>query len=266
LNYIIIFFISILTSAASATAGLGGGLLLIPFIVLVFGIPVKHVAGTMLFAMIPYTAVATIKNVRNGYVNFKIGLTMEIGSMAGVLAGAYFSETLPDYILKLIFLTIAIYLLFSLKLRNDSPYNYIARGFKIINFIPPFIRCETTQESRCSIPSLISVGIVAGFFAGLLGIGGGFLKTPVLIVGVTLPPKIAVGTAIFMILITSSIGSIEHFYLNHIIFSIALVITAGMVIGAYIGSSILKKLPEQKIRTFLFIMIAISAVLLFFRT
>ncbi len=219
----------------------------------------------MLIAMIPYTAVATLKNVRNGYVNFKIGLTMEIGSVAGVLAGAYFSETLPDFILKILFLSIAVYLLFSLKIPNSSPYNYIARGFNKINFIPPYISCETAPGSRCSIPSLIGVGAVAGFFAGMLGIGGGFLKTPVLIVGVTLPPKVAVGTAIFMILITSSVGTMEHFHLNHIIFSIALVITAGMVIGAYIGSSVLKQLPEQRIRKFLFIMIAVSAVLLFFR-
>ena len=193
MEYFLIAIIAIVTSAASACVGLGGGLLLIPFLILLFNMPVKIVAGTMLFAMVPYTTVATIQNLRNGYVNLRIGLVMEIGAVIGVLIGAYFTNLIPNFFLKIIFVLIVFYLMLTLRIPTDSPYNFIARGFNKINFIPPFIFCKTAKDSRCSIPSLIVLGIIAGYFSGLLGIGGGFLNTPVLIVGVLLAPKVAVG-------------------------------------------------------------------------
>jgi uncharacterized membrane protein YfcA len=265
LDYLLIFLISIFTSAASATVGLGGGILLIPFIILIFALPVKYVAGTMLLAMVPYTAIATIRNLKNGYVNFKIGLIMEIGSIAGVLLGAHFSAIIPNVILKIVFILIVIYLLFTLKIPKDSPYNYIARGFSRMNIIPPYIFCQGTTITRCSSPALIFVGIVAGIFSGMLGIGGGFLKTPVLLVGLHLPPKEAVGTALFMIMITAFFGAAEHIYLHHINYQIALIISCGMMIGAYIGTTVLKKSPEEQIKQYIFIVMLVAGILALFR-
>jgi uncharacterized membrane protein YfcA len=265
LDYIIIFIISVITSAASACVGLGRGLLLIPFLILIFDMPVKIVAGTMLFAMVPYTAVATIRNVKNGYVNFRIGMVMEVGAIVGVLAGAYFSSLFPNLVLKIIFMSIVFYLMVTLRIPADSPYNFIARGFNRLNFIPPFISCKTAKGSRCSIPSLMALGIVAGYFSGLLGIGGGFLNTPVLIVGVLLAPKVAVGTSLFMILLTSLFGAAEHAWLNHIDYVTGSIIAVSMMIGAYLGTHLLKNLPEDKIKLYLFIALFIAGLLTFIR-
>jgi uncharacterized membrane protein YfcA len=264
-NYLLIFLISIFTSAVSATVGLGGGILLIPFIILIFALPVKYVAGTMLLAMIPYTAIATIRNLKNGYVNFKIGLIMEIGSVCGVLLGAHFSAIIPNFILKIVFILIVLYLMLTMKIPGDSPYNYIARGFNHIAVIPPYIHCQGTTIARCSSPALIFVGMMAGIFSGMLGVGGGFLKTPVLLVGLNLPPKVAVGTALFMIMITAIFGTAEHIYLHHINYQIALIITCGMMIGAYIGTTVLKKSPEEQIKQYIFIAMLVAGILTLFR-
>ena len=153
----------------------------------------------------------------------------------------------------------------TLRIPTNSSYNFIARGFNRINFIPPFISCRTAKGSKCSIPSLIYLGCIAGFFSGLLGIGGGFLYTPVLIVGVLLPAKVAVGTSLFMILITALFGAAEHAILGHIQYDIAIAITIGMMLGAYIGTHILKNLPEDKIKTFIFIAMFVAGILTFFR-
>jgi uncharacterized membrane protein YfcA len=265
LNQILIFIIAILTAAASATVGLGGGLLLIPFIILIFDLPVKYVAGTMLLAMVPYTAVATFRNLKNGYINFKIGLTMEIGSVSGVLLGAHFSEVFPDILLKSLFILIVVYLMFTLQIPQDSPHNYVARGFGLLNRIPPFISCGMKEKRNCSILALIFIGLIAGFFSGLLGIGGGFLKTPVLIGGVLLPPKQAVGTALFMILITALFGAGQHAYLGHIHYPVALFISLGMIVGAYIGTTILKKTADTRIKQYIFAAMLVAGILTLFR-
>ncbi len=265
LSYLLIFLISVMTSVASATVGLGGGLLLIPFIVLIFDLPLKVIAGTMLLAMIPYAGVATLRNLKNKYINFKIGFIIEIGSVGGVFTGAYFSGLFPDLILKILFLLVASYLMLTLKIPVDSPYNYISRGFNAFNFIPPFITCRMYSEHRCSIPLLTTVGMIAGFFSGLLGIGGGFMNTPILIVAVGLPPKVAVGTSLFMILITALFGSIEHAYLDHIHFTLAAVIAVGMTIGAYTGTFILEKVEEHKIKKYLLMTMFAATILTLFR-
>ncbi|OGB63296.1 MAG: hypothetical protein A2Y94_15210 [Caldithrix sp. RBG_13_44_9] len=265
MDYLLIFLLSIITSAASATVGLGGGLLLIPFIVIIFDLPLRYVAGTMLLAMIPYAGVATIRNLKNRYINFKIGLTMEFGSIPGVFLGAYFSSLFPDLMLKILFLSVAAYLMLTLQIPANSPYNYVSRGFNKFNFIPPFITCRMYSDNRCSIPLLTMVGIIAGFFSGLLGIGGGFVNTPILIVAVGLPPKLAVGTSLFMILITAFFGTVEHAYLSHIHYELSLIIAVGMTIGAYAGAVILEKVPEEKIKKYLFIAMFVAGVLTFFR-
>jgi uncharacterized membrane protein YfcA len=265
LNYFLLLLIAIITSAASAMVGLGGGLMLIPFIILIFGLPFKYIAGTMLFAMVPFTAVATIRNMRNGYVNFKMGLLMEIGSIAGVLIGANFTEIVPNLILKTFFLLIVAYLMFTLRIPIDSSYNYIAKGFNKINFVPPYIKCQSENTVHCSIPALILVGFIAGYFSGMLGIGGGFLKTPVLIVGLMLPAKVAVGTALFMIMITALFGTIGHAILGHIDYPLAILIAIGMIIGAYIGTGIFKKISEERIKTYIIVVMMIAAILTFFR-
>ncbi|HFE64559.1 MAG TPA: sulfite exporter TauE/SafE family protein [Caldithrix sp.] len=265
MNYILIFFISILTATASAMVGLGGGLLLIPFIVLIFGFPLKIVAGTMLFAMVPYTIVATRQNLKSGYVNFRIGLTMEAGSVLGVITGANVSAFLPDLLLKTVFILVIVYLMLTLQIPKDSSYNYVARLFSLFNRLPPFMKKCRFSEERLSLTALILTGFLAGFFSGMLGIGGGFLKTPVLIVGVGLPAKTAVGTALFMIFITASTGTITHAFLGHIHYQLGIVIILGMIIGAYLGSKILKSQPDQRVKKYIFIAMLLAGIMTLFR-
>ncbi len=266
LSYLWIFLIAIAASTVSALVGLGGGILMIPFLILIFGLPVKYVAGTMLFAMVPYTIVATARNLKQGYVNFKIGLIMESGSVIGVFSGAQFSTILPDIALKILFISVVLYLMLTLQIPNDSPYNYVARIFKRLNHIPPKIDCTSSSGvKRLSVPALMIIGFAAGIFSGLLGIGGGFLKTPVLIVGVMLAPKIAVATALFMILITATFGTITHAFLGHIYYPLAMTVAGGMMIGAYFGTSIFKVIPDRKVKQYIFIAMIIAGVFTFFR-
>jgi uncharacterized membrane protein YfcA len=112
---------------------------------------------------------------------------------------------------------------------------------------------------------LVLLGIIAGYFSGLLGIGGGFLNTPVLIVGVLLAPKVAVGTSLFMILLTSIFGAGEHALFGHIDYAMGSIIAVSMMVGAYLGTKLLKNLPEDKIKLFLFIALFIAGILTLFR-
>lgn len=265
LSYFILFGLALIFSTLSSLAGLGGGLFLIPVLILLFDLPVKFVAGTMLLAMVPYTLVATLRNMRSGLVNFRIGLIMEIGSVAGVLTGARFSDFFPDLVLKIFFFCVAFYMLYSLHAGEKDGRNWVGAAFRKINRIPPFIEEKNLKEPAISIPALVVTGGVAGVFSGMLGIGGGFLNVPTLMIGVGLPSKAAVSTSLFMIIITASFGSASHIALGHVNFLLAGIVAGGMIFGAFFGTGLLKRLPEARIRKIIEAVLAAAAILILFR-
>jgi len=264
-NYILIFLLSVIFSTLSAISGLGGGIFIIPFLILIFHLPVKFVAGTMLLAMIPYAGVASVRNLRVGYVNYKIALFLEVGAIGGVTFGSQYSAVLPDLLLKLLFIFVVFYLLITLQLGSYTRINLVAISFLWLNRFPPHFKSSISTAPRIGVPGLVIVGFVAGLFSGLLGVGGGFLITPTLILGLNLPSKIAVGTSIFMIFLTAIVGAATHVSLGHVNYLLAGVVAAGMVLGAYSGSGFLKILPEKTVRLIITIVLSVAGILIFFR-
>jgi hypothetical protein len=264
LHLIILAVLAVLLSTISAISGFGGGIFLIPLIILLFKLPLKYVAGTMLLAMVPFTAVATFRNIQNIYVNFKIGLFLQSGAILGVLIGSHYSAILPNFVLKIIFVSIILYLIISITVKDKSEFNLAAQLFNLLNKLPPHITIINLPDKRISPSALIILGILAGFFSGLLGIGGGFMIVPLFILGMKLPPKIAVGTSLFMVLITSSVGAIRHAILNHIQYHLAFVLALSMIVGATIGTTLLKRISEkglQKVILYILIVAAIGVLL-----
>jgi uncharacterized membrane protein YfcA len=261
----LLFFITIIfLSIISALAGLGGGIFLIPLLILAFNMPVKFVAGTMLFAMVPYTAVASIQNVKNGYVNFKIGFYTLIGSTIGVYIGTLYSLLLPDLFLRISFIFVVAYMFLSLQKEFLDRANIVTELFNKINKVGPHISGKYGDD-KISVPGLILFGLVAGIFSGLLGIGGGFLYVPLLIIGLRFPPKIAIGTSLFMIFITSSIGAFRHSLLEHILYHKAFILAIGMMVGGVIGTKMLKNISEKRLQKTVSIILIIAAIATIFR-
>jgi uncharacterized membrane protein YfcA len=261
----ILAILAVLLSALSAISGLGGGIFLIPLLILLLKLPLKFAAGTMLLAMVPFTAVATFRNIQNKYVNFKIGFFIQVGAVIGVLIGAHFSVLLPDIVLKLMFLFIVLYLLISLQVKEKSEFNLAAQVYFLLNRLPPRIALQDLATSEVSISALVVLGIIAGFFSGLLGIGGGFMIVPLFIIGMRLPVKVAVGTSLFMILITSSVGAIQHAILDHVRYHLSFILGGGMIIGAAAGAALLKKISERRLRKLILVVLILAAVAVILR-
>jgi len=262
---IILAILAVLLSILSAMSGLGGGIFLIPLMIFLFKLPLKFAAGTMLLAMVPFTAVATLKNIQNKYVNFKIGFIIQIGAIIGVLVGAQYSAVLPNSVLKAMFLFIVLYLLISLQVKDKSEFNFAAQIYFLLNRLPPHVTIPDLENSRVSFLALVILGSIAGFFSGLLGIGGGFMIVPLFIIGMRLPVKIAVGTSLFMILMTSLVGAIQHAVLDHVRYHLSFILAAGMIIGAATGASLLKKISERKLKKLISLILVLAAVAVILR-
>lgn len=260
-----LFFITIIVlSILSALSGLGGGIFLIPLLILVFDMPVKFVAGTMLLAMVPYTAVASTQNIKNGYVNFKIGFYTLVGSTIGVYIGTVYSPLLPDLFLRISFIFVVAYMFLSLRKKFIDRATIVTDLFNKLNKLAPHISGDSRGD-KISVPGLIFFGLLAGVFSGLLGIGGGFLYVPLLIIGLRFPPKIAIGTSLFMIFITASVGAFRHALLEHILYEKAFILAVGMILGGIIGTKMLKNISEKRLQKTVSIILILAAIATIFR-
>jgi uncharacterized membrane protein YfcA len=114
--------------------------------------------------------------------------------------------------------------------------------------------------SELILLSILTPGILAGTTAGLFGIGGGFLKVPIMVGIFSMPSQIASATGLFMITITSLTGSVSHYFLGNVHFGFAIPIVIGFVIGALIGNSFITKVDEHILKRLIGIGLSLSGL------
>ncbi len=246
----LIFLFGLIFSAFGTVVGFGGAVFMVPILVVVFHVPMNIAVGSTIFALLPSSLISTYFNFKKKKIDFRVGIFLEIPTIIGTVIGSILTSILPHTILEIIFglfvSVIGIYTL--LKERRGKKtirkHNIL---YKLNKFGPRIISRSKHKVYRISLLSALSFGMLAGIMAGLLGIGGGFLKTPIMINVFGMPSSVAAATALFMIVFTSLTGSISHSLLGHINFVYSLPIVSGFVLGAFVGNRLNIKLSESLI-------------------
>ncbi len=249
MQLIIIFLFAVLFSAFGTVVGFGGGIFMIPFLVIVFKVPINIAVGSIILALFPGSLISTFYNFRAKKIDYLAGIILEIPTVIGTVAGSFLTSILPVDILKIIFsVFILITGIYTFKRggksegKNSSKENVF---YKLNKVGPRIIKRTTYGAYRISYSVALFFGLAAGLMAGLFGIGGGFMKTPIMVNVFNIPPSIAAATALFMIVFTSLTGSISHFLLGQINITYSIPIVLGFIIGAFAGKQINFKLPEN---------------------
>jgi uncharacterized membrane protein YfcA len=164
--------------------GLGGGIVIVPVLTLIFGMSINEAIGTSLVSIVAVTSVAAVDFLKSGRADMNLGLALSVAASAGAMTGAIMSGVINDQI---------IYLLFSIIL-------FIAA----VNMLRPTRIKHPDHEIE--YPRYISIGygfsFLAGNISGLLGVGGGIIQIPLMRLIMGVPLKIATATSSFMIAIT----------------------------------------------------------------
>ena len=235
--------------------GVGGGFIAGPLMFWA-GVPMNFVVGTDLAHMTGKSIVAARRHRALGHVDIKLGLVMVVGTILGVEGGARVIETLKaigavDVVIGvfyvLILLTISFFTAWeSLRAlrttRNDSRdvedavgFEGITRRVHSIN-LPPMLSFPSSGIASISLWVLLGVGFLTGLLAGALGVGGGFVRMPVLVYLVGVPTHVAVGTDLFEIVFSASFGTLTHAIKGNVDVLMALVMHTGAALGAQIGA------------------------------
>jgi uncharacterized membrane protein YfcA len=235
--------------------GVGGGFLAAPLMIW-SGVPVNFVVGTDLAHMTGKSIVAARRHRAMGNVDLRLGLLMIAGTIPGIELGAQLIEFLERIgsVERVVSLTYVIILtaigLFTawesiralrmqstdqLETSDVLSMDGLAHRSRLFR-IPPMIKLPSSGISEVSLWSILFVGFVTGVLAGFLGVGGGFIRLPMLVYILGIPTHVAVGTDLFEIVISAGFGTITHALKGNVDILIALTMQTGAAIGAQIGA------------------------------
>lgn len=259
----LIAFTAILASAYGAMVGFGGGIFVIPVLVLVFHYPIELAVGAVTLSLVPSSLITTLLNHRHGYVDYITGIILELPTIAGVVLGSFLVALLPRTQLQYVFV-IAITIVgltFFQKKKEDMQDSYIKR---FNERKPNYVKKDAAGNILFRVNYLLAAffGLLSGGLAGLLGVGGGFIKTPIMIKVFRIPAKIASGTALFMIIMTSFSSTVSHYFLGHIKWHYALPVVAGFIIGPFIASPLKKRISSLHLEKLVGISLLLAAALM----
>lgn len=227
----------------SAVAGIGGGSLLVPFLILALGYNVKVAIATSLMCIVVTSSSASSEYLRRGLVDVNTALLLEPLTALGAITGAYVTLSLPVNVLKValgaLFLYISVETMWKAfreeKARVTSSKN-VGTFRKVVSSILSFI---------------------AGLTSGIFGIGGGVIKVPIMMYIMGLPIKTAVATSSFMVGLTAASGEIVYLIKGLTDPMTVILLSIGIMPGATIGAKALRRIKPRYVR------IVFGAVLLY---
>ncbi len=231
--------ISFFAALIFSLGGVGAAIILIP-IMDAFGIPISVAKPVGLFYNTISLTGASINNIKNKRLDFKLGIPIIIFSFLFAIVGAYLSKYISSHIVLLMFV---FFLLFS--------------GFMFL-----FFKNKKESNHREDIPyfSLSLIGAVAGLISGMLGIGGGGIISPLLLMMGFNPKKITTITA-FVVPFSSLSGFLTYWSIGTVDWRLLIITSLAGVAGATIGTIFMQKRLNPKIvKRILAIILLIMAV------
>lgn len=228
--------------------GVGGGVVMIPLMVAVLKISQHKAHGTSLFAIVFTGITGAITYGMKGSVDFIASLILAVTAIFTARIGARFAHRLPEWKLKRAF---GAFLIFAALILIAKPYVSELYHFEI--------------EGIAKIATLLIIGVFAGFLAGMMGVGGGIVMVPALVIMLNFGQHIAQGTSLLCMVPAGGVGAYTHLKLGNVIKELLLGLILGIIFGTYIGSNIAYALADAYLRI-IFALIMIWTGIRFLKT
>ncbi|HUA01125.1 MAG TPA: sulfite exporter TauE/SafE family protein [Candidatus Aquilonibacter sp.] len=251
---------SFLAGLLGSLTGLGGGVIIVPLLTLVFGVDIRYAIGASLVSVIATSSGAAAAYLKEGYSNMRVGMFLEIATTIGAVCGAFLATRIPTAAIAIIF---GLVLLWSAWTSLKPPPELaapdtgrFARWLRLDGHYP------TPEGDRAyhvtGVPAGFGLMWVAGTLSGLLGIGSGAVKVVAMDRAMRIPFKVSTTTSNFMIGVTAAASAGIYLHRGYLDPGIAMPVMLGVLAGALLGARIL---PTAKVHTLRVVFsVAISAV------
>ncbi len=229
--------------AYGTLVGAGGGFVVVPILLLVYHASPRQAIGTSLAVVCVNALSGTAAYARQRRVDYATGWRFAVATIPGSLAGAYlssfFTSRFFDALFGLLLLVIAVFL----TLRPDTGPARVA-ALSGAPVPPGYARRTFTdaEGERYDYTFDMRRGLVLSFFVGflssILGIGGGIIHVPAMVLLFGFPAHVATATSHFVLTVTALTGSLSHLFLGDILIVPALAMGVGVIAGAQVGAAI----------------------------
>lgn len=259
IEFIVLFVIAIFGGLLGSLVGIGGGIIIVPALTLLFNVPIHNAIAASLISVIATSIAGAHKYVEQEITNIKLGMFLEISTTLGALLGALLALILHGWILSVIFgmlvFSMAVY---SYVTRSDDDEREFNSNLdpkdKLENilcikdsYFDAALNKEVTYAAHKPIGGSF-ISLLAGIGSGLLGIGGGIIKVSAMNGFMKVPMKVAVATSKFMIGVTAAASSILYFLSGAVDSYIVAPVALGTIAGATFGSSIMNRFKSKFIK------------------
>lgn len=243
--------------------GLGGGIVIVPLLVLGFGVDITFAVATSLVAVIATSCGSAAAYVRDGLANVRIAILLETATVSGALAGAALSTVAPRSVIFLLFGGVAMWSSIN-NLRTPVPHATTDTGDRWA----AKLRLHGTWNSptgperyyvrSVGLGMLIMLG--AGVLSAMIGIGSGIVKVLAMDRVMGLPFKVSTSTSNFMIGVTAAASAGVYLQQGHVMPELCAPVALGALTGSLIGARLLHRLKTRWLRLVFAVLVGASGI------
>jgi uncharacterized membrane protein YfcA len=236
-----IFFTSILAGFLGALTGLGGGVVIVPVLALLFKVDIRYAIGASLVSVIATSSGAAVAYVREGLSNIRIGMFLEVATTLGALLGAYLTAKVTTHWIAIVFGAVLLFsAVMTFQKKNELPSNEPNKLGEKLELTGVFPSAEGDLAYTAQrVPLGFGIMFGAGTLSGLLGIGSGAVKVLAMDGAMKLPFKVSTTTSNFMIGVTAAASAGIYLARGYIDPSIAMPVMLGVLGGSVLGTRVL---------------------------
>ena len=258
--------------------GLGGGVLLVPLLTLVFGLDLREAVGVSLISVIVTSSAAAGVYLERNVANLRLGMTLELFTAMGALVGGLVAFLIDERLLALLFAGLLLYVAITmLRAREPAPDDVAPLPPEPADdgdrHVEPPLTTDLASFRAAALAHLsgdtyalrnLGRGVVgsagAGVVSALLGIGGGIIKVPLMHVGMGVPLRVATATSNLMIGITAAASAVIYLLRDEVDPYVAGPVAIGVFIGASVGSRAAHRI-ELRVLNLLFVAVLLWTAL-----
>jgi uncharacterized membrane protein YfcA len=265
------------TGVLGAVLGTGGGVFLIPILVLGLDVSMHEAVATSIVSVIATSSAVSSGNVERGMANIRLGMTLEIATSLGAIAGGLTAAWLAPQALEALF-AIALLPTAALMWRSalrgprfsapaaaatavapDEATNQAAPSALEGRYFDPSLGYEVAYRVR-QLWAALGISLLAGNLSGLLGIGGGVFKVPALHLLCGMPIKAAAATSNFMIGVTATASAFLYFGRDEVLPELTAAVVLGVLVGSAAGFALSGRVGGQSVKRLFAVLLAVVAI------
>ena len=246
--------LGVLIGGVGTLIGSGGGFLLVPLLLLGYRFVPPTAAGTSLALVFLNAGSGSLAYLRQRRVDFSLGLKFAAATVPGAIGGAFVARALSSSSFSLVFGLVAVGMAVPLFLGRTVPPSRRAARRQLVD------TSGESHEYRVDAWKGMLASLGVGFISSALGIGGGIIHVPFLIVILGLPVHVATATSQFVLSISAGVGAATFLMLGHMDLPTTALMGAGIFVGAQLGARVSLKTSGTVIRQILAIALALVGI------